>query len=298
MSDWALFWGVAAMLCAAYALLGSFLEWIWGVDPSRRTAGSMQSGGGIAFLMVLHVIACAAYGAGAGMQMEYLLGKTAALMVMLLVCAVVYPALGFSVLFASVRHEGEGLAGIADRLYGDVGKTLTQVVIVIASAVLANFPLYAIMHIGLLQTIALSQIVAPRIKNEAHIRIAAFSGMAASGMAACFALMFRVDIEQVWVIVLAVSLIGIVWMICVMMGAGVQALLNLTKGNGIQRKERIAEKLLATGCMFALWFACLYASYLFSFPLTVILGMMICLYAFFLCMAWMKHIGRGLFSRN
>lgn len=294
----ALFLGVAAMMCAAYALLGGFLEWLWGVDPSRKTVGSMHDSGRIGFLMVLHVAACAVYGAVAGMQMEQLLGKTGALLIMVFACAVVYPALGFSVLFASVRHDGEGLAGIAQRLYGDAGKTIAQVLIAIASAVLVSFPLYAIIHLGLLQTIALSQIIAPKVKNEAHIQFAAFAGMAASGMTACLLLLNPVDMEQAWAIVFAVSLVGIMWMICVMMGAGVQALLGLAKGNGIQRKERIAEKLLATGCMFALWFAFLYASYLFSFPFTAILGGMICLYVLSLCMAWMKHIGRGLFSRN
>lgn len=297
MSDTALFLGVAAMMCAAYALLGSFLEWVWGADPSRRTAGSMHGGGRIGFLMALHVIACAAYGGSAGTQMERLLGKTGALLIMVLVCAVVYPALGFSVLFASVRHDGEGLAAVAERLYGDAGKTVAQVLIVIASALLACTPSYSVVQLGLLQTLVLSQFMAPRIKNEKHIRIVAFSGSMAGGMTACFMLP---DFEMpVWIreAFTGACLVCGIWSLCMMMNVGTHALLGLMRRNGLQKKKNIVQEILAIGCMLILWVTITYFSWQLDFPFTAIIGGMICLYALLLCIAWMKRIGRGLFSR-
>lgn len=40
MSDWALYLGLAALLCAACSLLGAGFAWKWGVDPSRETPGA------------------------------------------------------------------------------------------------------------------------------------------------------------------------------------------------------------------------------------------------------------------
>ena len=115
MSDWALYLGMAALLCAACSLLGAGFAWKWGVDPSRETPGAGKKGAGrrlllgrvLSFLVMLPEALWMS--AVAGERLGERMGAAA--------CAgyaVVCAMLGFCAAFTSLRCEAKGMAHVCE----------------------------------------------------------------------------------------------------------------------------------------------------------------------------------------
>lgn len=188
MSDMALFLGVAAMMCAAYALLGGWLERAFGVDASRMTPAverARRRGGGL--LSVLYLLACAALGLLLGMAAAQRLGR-AALAGIVASGVLIAAPMSFALLFVSVRHEGKGMGAAAEALLGPAAGYAMRALMVLAAAGLilgVRRPALAFAALLLPQTFWLTEVLAPRIRSEAHMRPIAFGGAMFHTAAAC-----------------------------------------------------------------------------------------------------------------
>ena len=115
MSDWVLYLGMAALLLAACALFGMLFGRILGIDASRSTPGGKQRGAAcmmwvgramsFAAILPMALWMCATMGQVLGAQLGSL-----ACMSYALACSM----LSFCAMFASVRHNAEGMSCVCE----------------------------------------------------------------------------------------------------------------------------------------------------------------------------------------
>lgn len=124
MNDWALYLGMAAMLCAACSLLCAGFARKWGVDPSREAPGTGKAGAG-ARLLRMQALSFAAMlppalwmSAAIGEKLDARTGAAACAGFALL-CAL----LGFLAIFTSVRHGAKGMDHVCEEeLFARAGR--------------------------------------------------------------------------------------------------------------------------------------------------------------------------------
>lgn len=115
MNDWMLYLGMAALLLAACSVFGVFFSRILGVDASRRTPGSNRRGAAcmmwvgrtmsFAAILPMALWMCATMELVLGAQLGVL-----ACMSYALACSM----LSFAAMFASVRHNAEGMSCVCE----------------------------------------------------------------------------------------------------------------------------------------------------------------------------------------
>lgn len=201
MSDWALFWGVAAMLCAAYALHGGHLAQRWGVDPSRRAPGTMAYmpfrrrvfAGlfALEMLIVLLVLMACVFGFACNLY-----GETVGVVIGMLY-VVACGAMGFAVLFVCVRTDMD-LAHLAEEELFEDAKDLMyflEIVTVVSLIGMMMKAAYLIMSVEnflvwgsvvwlVLFVMGISHRLAGMIHNEQQIRPITYGGAVSLGVLA------------------------------------------------------------------------------------------------------------------
>ncbi|MBE5798906.1 MAG: hypothetical protein E7321_03030 [Clostridiales bacterium] len=321
MSDWALFWGVAAMLCAAYALHGGWLAQRWGIDPSRKTQASLDArgkrhSGGTGLFVV-------------GYGMASFLGALLMLGSMMdcagwLTTAVIFVwstalcgTLSFAALFASVRCA-KGLPEIAgEELFPAAKKimhalalllTVTEMGLVVNSFVgslSSQVDTACIFASGAVLWLALSamvpaQLIAPRIRSERTMRRASYGGAVCLGM-----IVLALDTADrsrllpqlsafplvIWMIILWYFLVGVM-MLCL----GYDAIVGMLKSE-LPKKKRAPGFVWVMLCA-AMGIALGFIDTQWLLILSCTAGAAYVLLAVIACAKWFNRIGRGLFSRN
>lgn len=316
MNDWALYLGVAALLCAACSLLGAGLAHLWGVDPSRETPGARQKGavrrlllgrtGGFFSALPAALWMSAAAGEAWGRE-----AGTAICAVYALVCAL----LAFLTVFTCVRREAKDMAQVYGEELFPAAKKLRHALGMLAAVFSAGAMLMSLLREGqvdvsnghlFLFAVALWPMMsmqfaagfAGAIRNERNMLSAAAGGPVCAALAAILSLlpgaglvlsdtMRLVLLAGIWLIWAAA------WFALCRMGA--RALHGLLERPLERKKRSMLPHTLA--CMLLSAALALYAG-----AWQFILAAALCVLCVFtdasVCLAWLRRIGRGLFSRN
>ena len=321
MSEWALFWGVAALLCAAYALHGGWLAQKWGIDPSRRTRASLDVRGR------RHRGGAGVYAVGYGMSS--FLGALLMVGSMMdcagwLTTAVIFVwstalcgTLSFAALFAGVRCA-KGLPEIAGEELFPAAKKIMHALALLFSA--AEMGLVANSFVGSLGSqvdaacvfasgavlwLALSamipaQLIAPRIRSERTMRRASYGGAVCLGvivLALDTADRSRLLLQLsafplvIWMIILWYFLVGVM-MLCLVY----DAIVGMLKSE-LPKKKRVPVFVWVMLCA-AMGIALGFIDVQRLLILSCAAGTAYVLLAVVTCTKWFNRIGRGLFSRN
>ena len=321
MSEWALFWGTAAMLCAAYALHGGWLAQRWGVDPSRRTRASLDVPGkgykGGAGLFAIGYVITGFLGAVlmTGSMLQCAGWQTAA--VIFIWSTALCGVLAFAALFSCVRC-GKSLPEIAGEELFPAAKKIMYVLAVLLSAsaigvVVRCFTgslgsqfgdvwIFISGGIFWLAVSALipSQMIAPRIRSEKNMRRASY------GAAVCLGVMvLALDTADrsrllpqlsafppvIWMIILWYFLVGVM-MLCL----GCDAIAGMLKSE-LPKKKRVPGFVWAMLCA-AMGIVLGFIDTRWLLILSCTAGAAYVLLAVVTCAKWINRIGRGFFSRN
>ena len=149
MSDWALYLGLAALLCAACSLLGAGFAWKWGVDPSRETPGAGKKGAGrrllfgceLGFLVMLPP----------ALWMSAVTGQMLGERMGAAVCAgfaLLCAMLGFCAAFTALRHGAKSLAHVCEEEFFSHAGKLRLAIGALACVFSAGTMLMAILRDG------------------------------------------------------------------------------------------------------------------------------------------------------
>lgn len=316
MNDWALYLGVAALLCAACSLLGAELGMRWGVDPSRRMPGARPKGaarrlrlGRIAgcFAMLpaalwMSAVADEAWGRKLG---------AAACAAYALLCAM----LGFCALFTSVRHDAADMACVCEEeLFPAAGK-VRDALGVLAAVFSAGTLLMSLIrdgqvdHVsnGMLFAFSLAvwpmlgmQIAAQHhadvIRSERQMLPAAAGGTICAALVAILSILPGVSLPLSDVMHL--TLLALVWLswiasyltLCCLGGCALRGL--LVRPLARKKKSALLYTLL---CLAASVPLALYASAWLFVAGTVLCAVCAVMDAL-ACWAWLRRIGRSFFS--
>lgn len=320
MSDWALFWGVAALLCAAYALHGGWLAQRWGVDPSRKTpttleAQSKRHRGGAGLFVIGYVITGflgSALITGAMMDCEGW-WTAAALFAWSVACG----TLGFAALFASVRSAKSVPKIAEEELFPGAKRIMYALELILTASAagfvvvqcfagdgewqLSNAYVFAIGSVFWLAVSAMipSQMIAPRIRSERSMQRASYGGAVYLGI-----MVLALDSADrsrivpqltafpllIWMILLWYFLV-VLMMLCL----GCDSVKGLLESE-LPRRRRMPDfawALLCTAAGIGLGLAD-------GTWLTIVLvtaGAVYVLLAVITCTKWFYRMGRGLFSR-
>ena len=316
MNDWALYLGVAALLCAACSLLGAGLAHLWGVDPSRETPGAQVKGAARRLLMgricgfVAALPPALWMSAAAGQAWGREAGAAFCALYALL-CAL----LAFDAMFASVRHEGKGMAYVCrEELFEAAGK-LRHLLGALAAVSSAGVMLMSLIRDGQVDVgngllFLFSLALWPMLgMSQAANRFAGLLGSerkmlsASAGSSVCAALIAVLAllpgsalVLSMDLIVLLMALVRLCWAgawlaLC---GMGGYALHGLTRPV-IERRKR--SKLPYTAlCLAASVLLALYAD-AWLFVCAAALCALCVIVDAAACAAWLRRIGRGLFSK-
>jgi len=315
MNSWALFFGFAAMLCAAYALHGSWLAHRWGVDPGRKTPAFLGVPGrrrarGIGVTILVCMASCLWMALCLYLYVWDLNPYKLTMGILAVVlCALACAALSFAALFVSVR-TGDDLAQAAgDELFPaakDILYILTVLTALALSGIIAalltgNLKEYMMPAYGAVGWLALSvmtasQRIAPGIRSEKHMKPAAYGSAVCVGvitLALCAAV--ETDfVESPWwtAATIAMILIAFVYPACL---AG-DALRGLLK-SPLPKKKKAPDWLWTPVCLAASVALGLFCGD-WLLMVAVLAGAAYVLLAASACTRWFYRIGRGLFSRN
>lgn len=315
MNDWALYLGMAAMLCAACSLLGAAFARKWGVDPSREAPGTEKTGAGIRLLCMqtmsfLAMLPSALWmSAAIGQVFGARMGATVCACLALL-CAM----LGFASIFTSVRHGGQSMMRVCEEeLFAHAGK-IRCAGGMLASVCSAGAMLMSIVRDGdasvtngmlLVFSCALWPMLSMQscrctgwIGNERQMLSLASVSVVCTALIAMLALLPGTGLVlSVPVIILLFEGMRAAWaaawvMLCLLGG---EALHALTERPFPMKKRRLWPKVLL--CMALSVPLALFAGG-WLFIAAAALCAMCVLMDVMACAAWLQRIGRGWFSRN
>lgn len=317
MSDWALYLGMAALLCAACSLLGAGLAHLWGVDPSRETPGAGPKGAArrlllgrmTGFLALLPAVLWLSAAAGDALGREV---GAAVCAVYAVVCAM----LGFCAMFTSVRHGSKGMAHVCGEELFEHADKLRYALGLLAAVFSAGAMLMSLLRDGqvdvtngLLMLFSLALLpmlgmhgagdrLAPVIRGEQQMLAVSSGGVVCAALIAILSLLpgSSLVLSDTMIFVL-LALVWLCWLaawltLCCMGGAALCALMR----RPLERKARSAfgHTLL---CMAASAVLALYAQ-AWLFIIATALCVLCVLMDAIACVAWLRRIGRGFFSRN
>lgn len=317
MSDWALYLGLAAALCAACSLTGAVLGHIWGVDPSRETpgrhsrhAGRRLFGARIAYFAAV-LPACLWLGAYAGQAMGSVPGAIVCAL-FALTCAM----LSCCAMFVSVRREGRGMAHVCGEEHSDLMMKMRCALGCAACAAAAAAMLMSLLRDGyvdvsnghlfgfscaLLPMLSMqmaSERMAPVIRSEKAMLPAASGGVVCAAMTAMLMLLqgeaLHMDDRMALVLRAAIVLVWLAsWAVLVRLGAA--ALHKLLERPFAAKRQHFWLKLLLCAAVSA---ALAFAGGAWLFVMAAVLCACCALMDAAVCTAWLRRIGRGLFFRN
>ena len=316
MSDWALYFGLAAALCMVCSLAGTVLGHIWGVDPSRETPGMRaQHAARRGFCAQ---IACFAAVLPGSLWLGAYARETAGSVSGAMACAfaaLLCALLSYGTMFASVRRDGRGMAHVCGEELSESGKKIRCALGCAACVLSAGAILMSLLRDGfvnvsnghlfvfscaLLPMLSMqmaSERMAPVIRNEKEMLPAAAGGVVCAAMIAMLMLLrgeaLRLDVPIMLVISTAIILIWLAsWAVLVHLGAA--ALHQMLERPFAMKKSRRWPKTLVCTAMSAV-LALAGGAWLF----TAAAALCVCcvLMDISACTAWLRRIGRGLFSR-
>lgn len=316
MNDWSLYLGAAALLCAACSLLGAGLAHLWGVDPSRETPGTHAKGAARRLLagriwgFLAQLPAALWMSAAAG----EIWGRGAGAVVCAgyaLLCAL----LAFEAMFASLRHGAKGMAQVCqEELFAAAGR-LRNALGMLAATTCAGAMLMSLIRDGqvevtngLLGVFALlmwpmmsMQLAAGRfagvIRSERQMLSVSAGGPVCAALIAMLALLPGAALVLKTDMILALAaLIRLCWAasFIALCSMGGHALHGLTRP-AIERRKRSTLPYTALCAAVSVLLA-LYAQ-AWLFVLAAALCALCVVMDAAACKAWIRHIGRGLFSR-
>lgn len=314
MSDWALYLGMAALLCAACSLLGAGFAWKWGVDPSRETPGAAKKGAGhrllfgcvLGFLVMLPPALWMS--AVAGQMLGERMGAFACAGFALL-CAM----LGFCSAFTSLRHGAKSLAHVCrEELFPHAGKARLAIG-VLACVFSAGAMLMSILRDGaadvtnamlLVFSCALWPMLSMRadrltglIPNERKLLSCAAGGPVCAALIAILALLPGAKMLLSMPVIVALMMsIQVLWLaawlaLCCLGG---RALHDLMERPFQMKKRSVLPKRLL--CIILSVPLALYAPGWLFIASAALCGACV-LMDVVACSAWLRRIGRGFFSR-
>ncbi|MBR4039809.1 MAG: hypothetical protein IKJ11_06910 [Clostridia bacterium] len=317
MSDWALYFGLAAALCAACSMTGAVLGHIWGIDPSRETPGTRRRSAGCRLLgeriasFAAVLPPCLWLGACAGQAIGSMPGAAVCAL-----CALTCAMLSYCAMFASVRREGRGMAHVCGEEHSEA-MMKTRCALGCAACVAAagallmsllrdgyvdvsNGHLFAL-SCALLPMLSMqmaSEHMASVIRNEKAMLPAASGGVVCAAMIAMLMLLqgAALHIDDRMALVLRASVI-LVWLVswAALVRLGAAAAHKLLERPFSTKRQRFWPKLLlcaAAGIALAL------AGGAWLFVAGAVLCACCALLDAVVCTAWLRRIGRGLIFRN
>lgn len=315
MNIWALYLGMAAVLCMVCSLFGAGLMEIWGVDPSREAPGTYRRGAGLR--LFAGQIGCFAAMLPACLWLSAEMGQVLGGMNGSLMCAgyaLLCTMLGLLALFTSVRHGAGGAACICgDELFSGAEKmhhALGWIAGVFSAGAMlmsllrdgwvnvSNFQLYlfsaAVWPMLSMQLSA--DRLAPAIRNERQILPAATWSTMTAALIGVMMLLPGRTLEMSWLVFrLLKAGIALTWMIswAALFRLGAKGLYRLTE-RPLKRRKRGAwpETLLCAAASIAL---ALYGG-AWLFTAAAALCALAVLMDFIACAMWIHRIGRGFFS--
>lgn len=321
MSEWALFWGAAAMLCAAYALHGGWLAQKWGIDPSRKMQAFLDARGkkrrGGAGLFVVGYGMASFLGASLMVSSMMDCAGWITIAVIFIWSTTLCGTLGFAALFASVRCAkglpeiaGEELFPAAKKIMHALALLLTVggmglVVNCFVGSIGSQVDTACVFASGAVLWLALSamvpaQLIAPRIRSERTMRRASYGGAVRLGV-----IVLALDTADrsrllpqlsafplvIWMIILWYFLVGVM-MLCL----GYDAIVGMLKSE-LPKKKRVPDFIWVMMCA-AMGIALGFIDVQRLLILSGTAGAAYVLMAVATCIKWFNRIGRGLFSRN
>lgn len=316
MNDWALYLGVAALLCALCSLLGAGLAHLWGVDPSRETPGADRKGasrrlllGRIAgFLSLLPAALWMSAAIGDALGRET---GAAACAVYALACAL----LSFCALLTSVRHGAKGMAHVCEEELFDHAGKLRYALGLLASVFSAGAMLMSLLRDGWVDVSnGLLLVFSLAVWPMMGMQMAAdrFAGLirgeqqmlpCASGVSVCAALIAMLALLPGTTLVLSGKLmlallvgVQLCWIFAwlALCGMGADAMHGLNK-RLLERKKR-SKVPFVIFCVAASVGLALYAGRWLFVAAAALCAACVLMDAIS-CAAWIRRIGRGLFSR-
>jgi len=317
VNDWALYLGMAGLLLAACSLLGALFGHIWGVDASRDTPGKFKKGAPCMMWVgrVMSFAAILPMALWMGATMEQVLGAqlgALACMGYALACSM----LSYGAMFASVRHNAEGMACVCEEeLFRHAGKVrlllgLTAMLLgagaMLMSIVrdgqveMSNGLLFVFSStlwpvIGLQMT---ANCLACMIQNERQILVCASMGPVGAAMVATLALLPGAETSMNASMMRVVDIgVTIIWVISWMMlcRAGGVALQAIFEHPVSRRRPKLLPMAVLCGVA-SMPLAAIADTWLFvAVPVVCIIIVLMDISA---CCAWFARIGRGLFSNN
>lgn len=147
MNDWML--AALAALLVGYGLWGALLARRWGVDASRKTPAVELADGKdyrpthAAALVFRHVLATAGAWLLAAIACGCAVEHTAALMGICFALGLLCGTVCFAAAFASIRHDGRGIAEVMDRQIGPESRRMFLVLALAVSLMTAALALLA-----------------------------------------------------------------------------------------------------------------------------------------------------------
>lgn len=315
MNDRMIFAACALALIAAYALHGRWLAHRWGVDPGRKTPALLGAAGrrqkkriGASVLvctasclwmgLCLYVYVCDMYGA-----------RTGALAVT--GTALLSGVIAFAALFVCVRTGGDLAQAAGEELF-PAAKKMMYAFGMLAMLLFFGFAARFIftdtefdgkIMLGcaviwvVMAVMTASGRIAPAIRNERHMRPAAYGGAICTGvltLAACVAAEGDEVIDSPIMIVLgmAAMLAFYVYSLC-LAGDGVRGLLK----SPMPKRKRIPNIFWTFLCAACGVMLGMYGG-VWMLSVSCAAGAAYVLLAALTCTRWFYRIGRGLFSRN
>ena len=317
MNEWALYLGMAAALCMLCSLLGAALAYLWGVDPSREAPGTytvhalrrQMLARVSCFLSVLP--ASLWLGAYLGQMLGSVPGA-ACCALYTLACAL----MGFLATFVSVRHDGCSMARVCGEELFEKAEKLRHALGCAACVLSSGALLMSILRDGwvavtnahlfalacVLGPMLIMQMgaerIAPMVTSEKQMLLASAGSAVSAGLMAMLMLLPGAAMPLRWEIALALwVMITLVWIIsCVtLVRLGGRAL------HGLLERPFAAKKRGAWPEMLLCAAACVLLSLIadaWLFIAAAVLCTLNALMDLLACMAWLRRIGRGLFSRN
>lgn len=317
MNEWALYLGMAAALCMLCSLLGAALSHLWGVDPSREAPGTYTAHA--LRRQMLARISCFLSALPACLWLGAYLGQILGNAVGAAICAAYALAcalLGFLATFVSVRHDGLGMAHTCSEELFEKAKKLRHALGCAACTLSSGALLMSILRDGwvavtnahlfvfacALGPMLIMQMgadrIAPMITSERQMLPSSAGSAVSAGLIAMLMLLPGSAMPLRWEIAVALWIaITLIWIIsCVtLVRLGGHAL------HGLLERPFAAKKRGAWPEMLLCAAACVLLSLLaeaWLFIAAAALCALTVLMDVIACTAWIRRIGRSLFSRN
>ena len=314
MSDWALYLGLAALLCAACSLLGAGFAWKWGVDPSRETPGAGKKGAGrrllfgceLGFLVMLPP----------ALWMSAVTGQMLGERMGAAVCAgfaLLCAMLGFCAAFTALRHGAKSLAHVCEEEFFSHAGKLRLAIGALACVFSAGTMLMAILRDGeadvtnamlLVFSCALWPMLSMRadrltglIQNERKLLSCAAGGPVCAALIAILALLpgakMLLSVPVIAALMVSVRVLWLAaWLALCCLGG--RALHDLLERPFQMKKRSVLPKRIL--CIILSVPLALYAPGWLFLVSAALCGACV-LMDVAACSVWLRRIGRGFFSR-